>query len=96
MLLPVPLGLSVRHQVCNQATGSTYGEDSRLTIELLFRDAPGLETNFSVDTDHPAGWHKFSGDKVHFAQNIVPAIGIEFFAPFRPMFDFIQAKLASI
>lgn len=96
MLLPVPLGLSVRHQVCNQATGYTYGEDSRLTIELLFRDAPGLETNFSVDTDHPAGWHKFSGDKVHFAQNIVPAIGIEFFSPFRPMFDFIQAKLAAI
>lgn len=95
MLLPVPAGLSVRSQVCNPNTGQTYGENSSLTIELLFRDVAGLERHFSVDPDHPAGWFKFSGDKVSFAQNTVPNIDTENFEQFRPMFDFIQDKAAA-
>ena len=93
ILLPVPLDLSIRGQVCNANTGQTYGGNSSLAIELLFHDVPGLEGHFEVNPEHPAGWRRFVGDKVHFAQNVVPTIGAPYFEPFRPMFDFIQAKL---
>lgn len=93
MLLPVPAGLSVRHQVCNAATGKTYGDDSRLTIELLFKDVAGLEEHFDVDPEHPAGWVRFIGSKVTFAQEVVPGLDSQHFEPFRPAFDFILAKI---
>lgn len=96
MLLPVPAALSVQSQVRNAKTGQTYGEDSRLTIEMLFRDVPGLDAHFAVDPDHPAGWQRFIGDKVDFAQNVVPVIDAAHFEPFRPIFDFIQAKIAAV
>lgn len=94
MLLPVPAGLSVRNQVCNAATGQTFGDNSRLTIELLFRDVQGLETQFDVDPEHPAGWERFVGSKVAFAQEVVPGLDRQHFEPFRPMFEFVQAKIA--
>ena len=94
MLLPVPAGLSVRAQVCNANTGQTYGDESRLTIELLFRDVPGFDVHFAVDPDHPASWERFVGNKVQFAQDVVPRINAQYFEPFRPIFDFIQAKIA--
>lgn len=94
ILLPVPADLSVRHQVWNAATGKTYGDDSRLTIELIFKDIPGLEHHFAVDPDHPAGWLRFVGGKVAFAQEVVPGLDRRHFEAFRPMFEFIQAKIA--
>jgi predicted ATPase len=94
MLLPVPARLSVRHQVCNPNSGQTYGDASRLTIELLFRDVPGLEDHFAVDPDHPAMWTRFIGNKVAFAQQVVPTIAAQHFEPFRPIYDFILAKIA--
>lgn len=94
ILLPVPAGLSVRGQVCNANTGRTYGEASRLTIEHLFRDVPGFDAHFRVDADHPAAWETFVGDKVRFAQEVVPTIDPVYFEPFRPIFDFVQAKIA--
>lgn len=94
MLLPVPAGLSVRNQVFNQATGLTFGDKSRLTIELLFRDVGGLEAHFAVDPEHPAGWEKFIGNKVAFAQEVVPGLDAQHFEPFRSVFEFIQAKIA--
>jgi len=93
MLLPVPAGLSVRHQVCNATTGRTYGDNSRLTIELLFKDVAGLEDYFAVDPEHPAGWIRFIGDKVAFAQEVVPGIDLQHFEPFRSTFEFILAKI---
>ncbi|RYF31534.1 MAG: ATP-binding protein [Comamonadaceae bacterium] len=94
MLLPVPASLSVRHQVCNPNTGRTYGDGSRLTIELIFKDVPGLEGHFAEDTNHPAQWLQFVGGKVSFAQQVVPLLDRQYFEPFRPMFEFIQAKIA--
>lgn len=93
MLLPVPAGLSVRNQVCNAATGNTYGDASRLTIELLFKDVAGLDGHFDVDPEHPAGWTRFIGSKVNFAQAVVPGIARQHFEPFRPAFDFILSKI---
>lgn len=95
ILLPVPANLSVQCQVRNPNTGQTYGENSRLTIELLFRDVPGLDAHFDIDPDHPAGWQRFTGDKVRFAQEVVPSIDAAHFAPFHPMFDFIRNKIAA-
>ena len=95
MLLPVPAGLSVRNQVCNATTGKTYGDEARLTIELLFKDVPGLEPHFAVDPDHPAGWIRFIGGKVAFAQEVVPGLDRQHFEPFLPIFEFIQAKIAN-
>jgi hypothetical protein len=95
ILLPVPNGLSVQHQVVNANTGRTYGDSSRLTIEMLFRDVPGLAEHFAVDPEHPAEWTRFVGDKVKFAQQVVPDIQSAYFEPFRPVFEFVAAKIAA-
>ena len=95
LMLPIPAGLSVRNQVCNAATGRTFGDHSSFTIELLFHDVPGLEDHFAVDPEHPAGWRRFIGNKVQFAQQVVPGLDAQHFEPFRPIFDFIQAKIAA-
>lgn len=96
ILLPVPLGSSVRGQVCNANTGYTYGGKSSFAIELLFYDVPGLEAHFAIDPEHPAGWRRFIGDKVHFAQNVVPGVDAIHFEPFRPIFDFILSKIGTV
>lgn len=94
IMLPVPLGSSVRGQVCNPNTGQTYGGNSSFPIELLFYDVPGLDVHFALNPEHPAGWRRFIGNKVYFAQDVVPGLDAEHFEPFRPIFDFIQAKIA--
>lgn len=94
MLLPVPAGLSVRNQAINAATGGTYGGDSSLPIELLFRDVPGLEGHFIIDPNDRAGWQKFRGQKVAFAENVIPHVEAVHFECFRPMFEFIEATIA--
>ncbi len=93
LLLPVPDTLSVRNQVWNQNTNSTYEGQSRLTIELLFRDVPSMERYFKVDPHSPAGWFRFEGDKIRFAEQEVPTLGREHFACFQPLFEFINTQL---
>jgi hypothetical protein len=93
MLLPVPVGLSTRNQVFNANTGGTYEGDSRLTIELLFCDVPELKAYFVVDPTDKAGWIKFQGAKVHFAETVIPTLGNQQFDVFRPVFDFVQSKI---
>lgn len=95
ILLPVPIDLSVRCQVCNDANGLTYGDSSRLTIELLFRDVPGLDKYFCIDASHPAKWQQFRGDKIYFAQQIIPSLSSQYFEPFRPIFQFVQSKMTA-
>lgn len=96
ILLPVPAELSIRGQVYNVTTGQSFGENSRMTIEMLFRDVPGFEQYFSADQDHPARWQHFTADKVHFAQHIIPTLAAEHFEPFRPIFDFIISKAIAV
>lgn len=81
-------------QALNPNTGRSYGDDSRLTMELLFRDVPGLAAHFAVDPEHPAGWQRFIGNKVKFAQHVVPALDAQFFEPFRSVFEFTRTKMA--
>lgn len=93
MLLPVPDALSVRNQVWNANTNATYGGQSRLTIELLFKDAPGLNQYFQVDPESPAGWFRFVGNKVRFAEEVVPNLNAGQFECFRPLFEFIEGHI---
>ena len=95
IMLSIPAGLSVRNQVCNAATGLTFGDQSSITIELLFHDVPGLQDHFAVDPEHPAGWRRFIGSKVHFAQEVVPGLNAAHFEAFRPVFDFIIGRIGA-
>lgn len=94
ILLPVPDRLSVRNQVWNANANRTWEGDSRLSIELLFKDVPGQEGNFAIDPLDRAGWFKFVGHKVTFAEREIPQIGAEHFECFRPLFEFIEQKIA--
>jgi energy-coupling factor transporter ATP-binding protein EcfA2 len=93
MLLPVPPVISIRDQVINAATGQHYKSEARLTIELMFRDVPGLEAYFEVDPTRPGGSIRFKGKKTRFASQVVPLLGAAHFEVFRPIFDFIGSKI---
>lgn len=93
LLLPVPQQLSIRGQVL-RADGSHFGDKSRLSIELMFRDVPELANRFEPDPDERDACIVFRGDKVPFAQDVVPHLPQEAFEVFRPIFDFIRAKAA--
>lgn len=94
LLLPVPATGQIRGQVINPRTGGDFGNKSLLTIELLFHGVPGLDAFFTVDTERTDGFIKFisDGQKITFAQDVVPALGASNFSVFRPLFDFILSK----
>lgn len=93
MLLPVSASHTLRGQVV-RADGQNYGPQARFTIELMLYGVPGLENYFAPDTTEPAHPIKFSGDKVLFAQHVVPNIDAQYFEPFRPIFDSVLAQVA--
>ena len=92
LLLPVPHESQIRSQVINPRTGGNFGNKSLLTIELLFFGVDGLDSFFSIDNERTDGFIKFVGDKVKFAQDIVPTLHAKSFDVFRPIFAFIQSK----
>jgi len=96
MLLPVPNVKAIRRQVINPDTGSSYGNKSLLTIELLFYGVAGLDDYFVEDTNRTDNFFKFVNDsrKVKFAKDVVPSIAVEHFKIFRPLFEFIKSKCA--
>ena len=91
MLVPVSAVHALRSQVV-RPDGQTFGSQSRFSIELLFYGVPGLEGHFAPDSTELARPVKFIGDKVYFAQQVVPGLDVQHFMPFRPIFDFIQAS----
>jgi predicted ATPase len=93
MLLPVPAGLSIRNQVINPATGAHYRAEARLTIELLFRDVPGLEAHFEIDPTRPGNCIRFIGKKTRFASRTVVGLDVAHFEVFRPIFDFVSSRI---
>jgi predicted ATPase len=93
MLLPVPARSSIRDQVINPATGAHYRAEARLTIELLFRDVPGLEAHFEIDPTRPGNCIRFKGKKTRFASRIVPDLDAVHFEVFRPIFDFVSSRI---
>lgn len=92
LLLPVPVGLSIRDQVLKPDGSGHFADRSRLSIELMFRDAPELAGHFEADPGERDGCIRFLGDKVRFAQEVVPALPPASFEVFRPIFEFVQAR----
>jgi predicted ATPase len=95
MLIPVAATHALRNQVI-RPDGQVFGSQARFAIELLFYGVPGLEDQFAPDLTELAQPVKFTRDKVPFAQQVVPGIDAQHFEPFRPIFDFIQAKTAQV
>lgn len=93
LLLPVPGQDPIRSQVINSNTGNHYGGSSLLTIELLFHGVEGAEAHFVHDESRPDRFIKFTGDKVRFAKEVVPALDSKHFEPIRPIFDFVLGKI---
>lgn len=95
MLLPVPKQETIRKQVLNGENKPWgKGSESHLSIELLFYNGEIDDPNFSIhDISGGGKLVKFSGDKVKFAETIVPKLDKEHFEIFRPMFEFIKAKI---
>ena len=93
MLLPVAPTLSCRGQVIDPNTGRHFGSNSSFPIELMFRDVPGLDEHFEVDTTRPGECSRFRGNKVSFANDVVTGLDPAAFEPFRPIFDFIEGAI---
>jgi predicted ATPase len=94
LLLPVPNNQIIQKQVINPNSGRTYGNKSLLTIELLFYGIDGIERYFAIDNERTDGFIKFisDGQKVTFAEDIVPNLDPHHFEVFRPIFEFIRSK----
>lgn len=94
MLLPVPDSDELKRQVLD-STGKPWGKgsDSHLSIELLFYRDDLIGPWFQKKATSCGGEIiEFVGDKVSFAENLVPALDVACFNVFRPMFDFIRSK----
>lgn len=92
MLLPVHGDHPLRPQVV-RPDGNDFGPLSRFTIELLFYGIVGLEGQFSADLTEPSQPTRFAGEKVRFAQDVVPGLDAQHFERFRPIFDFLMSKI---
>jgi predicted ATPase len=93
LMLPIPEDSTISNQVINSSTGKTYKDKSLFPIEMLFHGVDGLESYFVVDTDRPDNFIKFTGKKVEFANEIIPALSPECFQRFTPIFDFIESVI---
>ncbi len=95
MLLPVPKNETIKKQVLNSENKPWgKGSESHLSIELLFYNGVEEDPNFSIhDISGGGKLVEFSGNKVQFAETIVPKLGKERFEIFRPMFEFIKSKI---
>lgn len=94
MLLPVFPALSIRNQVLRAGTDENFAHKSKLDMELMFYDALGIGQHFEVDPTEPYECIRFIGNKTRFAKEVVPSLDVQHFEPFRPIFDFIQSKIA--
>jgi ABC-type cobalamin/Fe3+-siderophores transport system ATPase subunit len=96
-LLPVPNDDAVKPQVL-QADGSIWGKgiDSHLPIELLFYSEDLLKDWFEIKVKSGGGQIiEFTGDKVRFAKDIIPALPRERFELFTPIFELIKQLIVA-
>lgn len=96
LLLPVP-NSDIKKQVLDK-NDKIWEKDSvpSLPIELLFFNNT-LLPKWYEETETAGGGRiiRFTGDKVNFAQEVVPSVDAKNFEVFRPMFEFIKGKCAS-
>lgn len=89
LMLPVSNGHSCHGQVVNAASGEHFKSKSSFPVELLFRDAPGVDAHFEIDPTRPGGCQRFKGDKASFAKEVISGLQPDAFEPTRPVFEFI-------
>jgi hypothetical protein len=86
----------IKRQVLDD-TGKPWGrgQDSHLSIELLFFKDEWVGTWFQRKAASAgAQIIEFSGDKVKFANDVVPTLDRAHFEAFEPVFEFIKSKCA--
>ncbi|UYV15960.1 AAA family ATPase [Porphyrobacter sp. ULC335] len=93
ILLPVYPALSIRNQVLRAGTDENFAHKSKLDMELMFYDAFGIGQHFELDPAEPYECIRFIGNKTRFAKEFVPNLDVQYFEPFRPIFDFITSKI---
>jgi len=98
-MVPVPSNEVIQKQVISEKEESgTFGDKSCCEIEHLFYGVEGLEKYFK--TEPCMGGEKVSfvsdGEKVFFSEEIIPSIDAKHFEIFRPMFEFIKSKCATV
>lgn len=95
MLLPVPENPRIKRQtIRSDGSNKTFGDEARLTIELMFYGPTHLDQYF--DTEECVGGGErvfFKGDKDGFARKVVPTLPSESFKVFEPIFNFIESKI---
>lgn len=96
LLLPVDPGISISAQILKPNGNGHFAHKSKLDIELMFVDVPGLEDHFEIDPSEPYHCIRFVGNKARFAKEVIPTLNAENFGSFRPIFDFIQNKLECV
>jgi hypothetical protein len=91
--LPVPVS-DVSKQVIKSGK-KTFENEAFLPIELLFSDVHSQKSRFYHEQKPGGGTLiKFTGSKVDFAENIVPALPKDAFKNFVPLFESIKINLA--
>ncbi len=93
-LLPVPKHPDIKKQVIkNEGTSETFKGESQLTIELLFYGLEETKDYYEKESCAGGGCiFKFRGNKVKFADQIVPTLPSEAFHIFKPIFKHVEAK----
>lgn len=96
LLLPVPNVDAVKGQVLDESGNPwSRGADCHLSIELLFFKEECVGSWFKRKTASAgAKIIEFSGDKVKFANDVVPTLDRTHFEVFKPIFEFIKSKCA--
>lgn len=98
LLLPVPKNEKIRSQVIKRKNddGSyeTFKGNSLLTIELLFYGLEETKNYFLEETIQGGGKIiMFNGDKVKFAEEVVPTLKKDAFEIFESLFNLINSKI---
>mgnify|MGYP003590323051 FL=1 len=93
-LLPVPTLEKIRKQVLDPSNNHWgKGSESHLSIELLFYKDEFLGNWFAEKPVSCGGTLvEFIGDKVKFADEVVPTLNQEDFLILKPFFEFIKTK----
>ena len=94
-LIPVPANKDIKKMaIKNESTLETYKDNCDLTIELLFYGLEKTKEYFKEEISSGGGKKiKFIGDKVNFAENIIPTLPEEAFTLFSPIFSHIESHI---
>lgn len=98
ILLPVPNNPKIKPQVIKlenpNGQHETYEDNSLLTIELLFYGLEATKDYFIEENIQGGGKIiRFVGDKVKFAQEVIPNLNQSDFEVIKPIFELISSKI---